>query len=260
MTLQIDRVSKHFPVRDAAPKIVFNDISLDIPAGSFVSLIGPSGCGKSTLLEIIAGLQAPTAGRVLIDGKPISGPGPDRAVVFQNYALFPWRNVLENVALPLEVAGTSRAERHRLAGDRLAEVGLSAFASYFPAQLSGGMRQRVALARAFVRDPDVLLMDEPFGALDAITRDVLQVQLGALHAQEGKTIVLVTHSVAEAIRLSDRIVVMGIAPARIVGVFNLGPREDSSIAAFTTREVQHAHLRDEIWDLLRDNGAMEAMR
>jgi NitT/TauT family transport system ATP-binding protein len=259
--VRIEDVSKAFPRRDGTgDHVVIDGLSLDIGAGEFVSLIGPSGCGKSTLLEIVAGLQEATSGTVSIDDRVVRGPGPERAVVFQSYALFPWRTVLDNASLPLEIAGVPKAERRARAKERLAEVGLGDFASYYPSQLSGGMRQRVALARAFVRDPDVLLMDEPFGALDAITRDLLQEQLGVLHQVEQKTVLFVTHSVSEAIRLSNRIIVMSIAPAVIVGSFELGPRSGSTLSDFQDREATYASVRDEIWELLRAHGALDFAR
>lgn len=259
--VRIDDVTKVFPRRDGTGDLVVIDgLSLGIGAGEFVSLIGPSGCGKSTLLEIVAGLQQATSGTISIDGRAVRGPGPERAVVFQSYALFPWRTVLDNASLPLEIAGVPKADRRARARERLAEVGLADFAGYYPAQLSGGMRQRVALARAFVRDPDVLLMDEPFGALDAITRDLLQEQLGVLHQVEQKTVLFVTHSVSEAIRLSNRIIVMSIAPAVIVGNFELGPRNGSELSDFIDRESTYASVRDEIWDLLRAHGALDFAR
>jgi ABC-type nitrate/sulfonate/bicarbonate transport system ATPase subunit len=258
--VRIDHVTKSFPRRQGGGEhLIIDRFSLDIAAGEFVSLIGPSGCGKSTMLEIVAGLQEATSGAILIDGREVKKPGPERAVVFQSYALFPWRTVLDNASLPLEIAGVPRAERRELARKRLVDVGLGEFTSYYPSQLSGGMRQRVALARAFVRDPDVLLMDEPFGALDAITRDLLQEQIGELHQVEQRTVLFVTHSVSEAIRLSNRIIVMSIAPAQIVGEFELGPRSGSTLADFVRREAACASVRDEIWGLLRQHGALDVV-
>jgi NitT/TauT family transport system ATP-binding protein len=255
--VKIDAVSKRFPIRGQArrEKVVLRNVDLEIGDGEFLTLIGPSGCGKTTLMEIVAGLQTASSGRVLIEGEEIRGPGPDRAVVFQHYALFPWRTVVDNVALPLEVARVGKSARREVARQRLNDVGLADFAEYYPAQLSGGMRQRVALARAFVRDPAVLLMDEPFGALDAITRDLLQEQLAGLHQAQRKTVIFVTHSVSEAIRLSNRIIVLGLAPADIVGEFDLGPHTGASASELTQRELRHANVRDEVWALLRAHGA-----
>jgi NitT/TauT family transport system ATP-binding protein len=183
----------------------------------------------------------------------VDGPGADRATVFQSYALFPWRTVVDNVAFPLEVSGVGKAERRERAVAALRLVGLHKFDDHYPSQLSGGMRQRVAIARAFVRDPEILLMDEPFGATDALTRELLQDHLSKLHLQERKTIVFITHSVAEAIRLSDRVIVLGIAPGRIVGSFAL-PRGGDRPTDLAHREIEFAGVRDEVWQLLKRHG------
>jgi NitT/TauT family transport system ATP-binding protein len=185
-----------------------DDVSLSIKDGEFVSLIGPSGCGKSTLLAILAGLDRPTRGGVSGGGKV--------GMVFQEAALFPWRTVRDNVAFGLQMRGVSKTDRHARADDALRLVHLSRFADAFPHQLSGGMRQRAAIARALVTDPDVLLMDEPFGALDAQTRALLQVELLTVHQATGKTVVFVTHGLDEALELSDRIVLMSARPGRIL--------------------------------------------
>jgi len=258
--LGIDRVCRTFAGvgKQGSATVALHNVSLDVRAGELVSIIGPSGCGKSTLLEIAGGLQEPTSGRVLVDGKATSGPGPERAIIFQSYALFPWRSVLRNVAFPLEVGKVPKAEREARAAEALRLVGLTKFQSHYPAQLSGGMRQRVAIARAFVRDPDILLMDEPFGALDAITRELLQEQLSALHLQQRKTVVFVTHSVSEAVRLSDRIVVLGIQPGRVVGSFTL-PRDPGQVADLPQREREFSDIRDELWNLLLRHGNSPAL-
>jgi NitT/TauT family transport system ATP-binding protein len=239
----IDGVCKAFDTREGS-FVALEGINLDIYDNQFVALVGPSGCGKSTLLEIIAGLQAPTSGVVTLNGRAVVRPGPDRALVFQHYALFPWRSVLRNVAFPLEMAGVPRRERHDTARRYLAMVGLEAFASKHIWQLSGGMQQRVALARAMACAPDVMLMDEPFSGADAITRELLQAQLAELHRATQKTTVFVTHSVDEAIRLSDRIVVMGTRPGKIVREFVIHDDDKSDAERF-------AALRTEIWNLLR---------
>jgi NitT/TauT family transport system ATP-binding protein len=197
-------------------------IDLEVNEGEFVSLVGPSGCGKSTLLEILAGLQQATRGEALVDGAPIDGPGPDRAVVFQDYALFPWRTVVDNVAFSFELQGMGKDERRERAGQYVAQMGMEGFENYYIWQLSGGMRQRVGLARALACEPSVLLMDEPFGALDAITRDILQDHLLGLQAETRKTVVFVTHSVDEALYLSDRVIVMGTRPGRFLTEFEVG--------------------------------------
>jgi NitT/TauT family transport system ATP-binding protein len=242
--LSVAAVDKVFPTAAGGTFQALAGVNLDVAAEEFVSLLGPSGCGKSTLLEIIAGLQAPSAGRVEMDGQPITRPGPDRAVVFQHFALFPWRTVTANVEFPMEMAGVPSVDRRRRAADYLAMVGLAAFGDRHIWQLSGGMQQRVALARAMACEPQVLLMDEPFSGADAITRELLQDQLIRLQRETRKTVLFVTHSVDEAIRMSDRIVVMGTRPGRIVEVFAL---DDA------TREQadRMAELRSTIWNILR---------
>ncbi|MFQ6142070.1 ABC transporter ATP-binding protein [Streptomyces seoulensis] len=189
---------------------------LDFAQGSFTSLLGPTGCGKSTLLNAVAGFVPPSSGRVLMDGVPVTGPGPDRGVVFQHYALLPWFTARGNVEFALKRFGLSRTERRARALEALAEVGLADAAEKYPAQLSGGMRQRVALARALAAQPRVLLMDEPFGALDAITRARMQRLLTRLWEHTRTTVVFVTHDVAEALALSQRVIVMAAGPGRVI--------------------------------------------
>jgi NitT/TauT family transport system ATP-binding protein len=218
--IEVAGVSKIFNGKDGSFTALAG-IDLHVDDGEFLSLIGPSGCGKSTLLEILAGLQRATTGEVRVDGNAVTGPGPDRAVVFQNYALFPWRTVSDNVSYALEMKGVKKAERRERARHFLALVGLERVEHHYVWQLSGGMRQRVGLARALACEPSVLLMDEPFGALDAITRDVLQDHLLSIQSSARKTVVFVTHSVDEAIYLSDRIMVMGRGPGRFVAEFRV---------------------------------------
>ncbi|MEX2203923.1 MAG: ABC transporter ATP-binding protein [Actinomycetota bacterium] len=184
------------------------NVNLDVAPKEFVCLIGPSGCGKTTILKIIAGLLRPTSGEVSVSGKRVTGPGTDRATVFQTPGLMPWRSVVDNVVLALEFAGTPRGQRRDQAIHYVDRVGLSEFYDHYPAELSGGMQQRVGIARALAIEPQVLLMDEPFGALDAITRGHMQSELLRIWEQEKKTVVFVTHSIDEALLLSDRIVVM----------------------------------------------------
>jgi NitT/TauT family transport system ATP-binding protein len=195
--------------------VVFRNVSLAVADGEFVSLVGPSGCGKSTTLLCVAGLEAASSGEVLLDGRAVTGPGPDLGVVFQEYALFPWRSVLKNVEYGLEAQGLPARERTRRAAQHLELVGLRGFEQYWPHQLSGGMRQRVAIARALVMNPQVLLLDEPFGALDALTRKGLQQELVRIWQATGKTVLFVTHSIVEAVYLSDRIVLLTARPAEI---------------------------------------------
>src|SRR6476660_1276383 len=225
------------------------DINLRIEEGEFICLLGPSGCGKSTLLKIIAGLIPATSGRITISGRPVSGPGPERAVVFQDYALFPWMTVRDNVEFGLEARRLPVAERREVSSRLLKVVGLSDFAERFPHQLSGGMKQRVSIARALAVDPSLLLMDEPFGALDAQTRHLLQDELLRIWREYRKTVVFVTHSIEEAIYLSDLIVVMTARPGRvkqIVMVTELRPRDMASVDMNQRQREVRAVLGEEI--------------
>jgi NitT/TauT family transport system ATP-binding protein len=231
--------------------MALDGIDLDVGSGAFVSLVGTSGCGKSTLLNIVAGLDRPTAGTVTVDGDEIVGPGPDRGVVFQAYSLFPWRTVAENVAFGLECLRLRRSERKRRVAEMLGVVGLSEFAARLPRELSGGMRQRVAIARALVTEPDVLLLDEPFGALDLQTRHSLHVFLNQVWQRTGATILMVTHDVGEAVYLSERVVVLTSRPGRVAEQIEVpfgrsrGPE--------VRRESRFLAIEDEIDDLLRAN-------
>ncbi len=192
-----------------------NDITLDFPKGKLTTLLGPSGCGKTTLLKIVAGLIPATSGEVSVGGRKVTGPGPERAFVFQDFALLPWATVLRNVAFGLELRGMARAEREAIARRHIEEVGLKGFEDAYPHQLSGGMRQRVGLARALAVDADVLLMDEPFSAVDEQTRRKFQEDLLALVAGKGKTFLFVTHSIEEAVYVSNRIVLLSRRPSRV---------------------------------------------
>jgi NitT/TauT family transport system ATP-binding protein len=192
-----------------------SDITLDFPEGKLTTLLGPSGCGKTTLLKIIAGLIPATAGTVEVDGRPVTGPGPERAFVFQDFALMPWATVMRNVAFGLELRGVGRAEREAKAAHYIRSVGLAGFENAYPHELSGGMRQRVGLARALAVDAKVLLMDEPFSAVDEQTRRKFQEDLLELVANERKTFLFVTHSIEEAVYVSDRIVLLSRRPSRV---------------------------------------------
>ncbi|PWC94760.1 ABC transporter ATP-binding protein [Azospirillum sp. TSO5] len=212
--IQVRGVEKTFSV--GAQKIVaLQNIDLDIRKGEFVCLLGPSGCGKSTLLNAVAGFQPPTKGTVTVDGRTITEPGPDRGMVFQEYALFPWMTVAQNVAFGLEIKGMSKAEIAERVEWLLQKLHLQDFRNRFPKDLSGGMRQRVAIARVLALDSPILLMDEPFGALDALTRRTLQDELLRIWEEVGKTILFVTHSIEESIYLADRIIVMTYRPGTI---------------------------------------------
>ncbi|MCO6417313.1 ABC transporter ATP-binding protein [Siccirubricoccus sp. KC 17139] len=210
--------------------VALKGVDLDLYENSFTCLLGPSGCGKSTLLNMIAGFTQPTAGQVLVDGKAVQGPSADRGVVFQEYALFPWRTAIDNVAFGPMLKGMPKAQQREIAKRYLAMVGLAGHEGKYPGNLSGGMKQRVAIARALANDPSVLLMDEPFGALDAQTRETLQEEMLRIWEHERKTVVFVTHSISEAIFLADRIVVMATKPGAVKQVFDLDlprPRERS---------------------------------
>ena len=220
--IAFDNVSVDFPTAQG-PMRVIEQVSFDIRHGEFVSIIGPSGCGKTTLMNIVAGFVRPSEGRVLLDGAPIAGPGPERGVIFQEYGVFPWLTVRQNIAFGLGLAANrvGAAEREAICRRYMSLMGLTDFADHFPKHLSGGMRQRLAIARAYAVKPEFLLMDEPFGALDAQTRTAMQNLLLEVLAAEGKTVLLITHSVEEAIYLSSRIIVVTARPARIRQVIEL---------------------------------------
>ncbi|MVW73097.1 ABC transporter ATP-binding protein [Bordetella sp. 15P40C-2] len=235
MKLTFENVHKTFGALN-----VVDGFSSKFDTGELVALVGPSGCGKSTLLHMAAGLEFPTQGRVLADGQPVKGPHPSRTLVFQEHALYPWLTLRDNVSLALEFQNVPKAQAREKAVAWLARVGLAGFENYFPQQVSGGMRQRAALARAFIAQPQTMLMDEPFGALDALTRLSLQDVLLQLIKQERPTVLLVTHDVDEALFLADRIVVFSARPARVLREFNLTHRRkshDLSDLAAEKREI-----------------------
>jgi ABC-type nitrate/sulfonate/bicarbonate transport system ATPase subunit len=214
--LVIDNVSRIFPaVRGGTPTRALEPTNLSVADNDFVTILGPSGCGKSTLLRMVAGLDTPTTGRILLDGKAITGPGADRGMVFQSYTLFPWLTVSENISFGLRERGVSERERNDIAKQWLEKVGLTSFANHFPKQLSGGMQQRTAIARALANDPKILLLDEPFGALDNQTRALMQELLLGIWERERKTVIFVTHDIEEAVFLASRTVVMSARPGRI---------------------------------------------
>ena len=224
-------------------------MSLEIEEGTFISLLGPSGCGKSTLLNMVAGFVQKTSGRISVDGREVVGPGGDRGMVFQEYALFPWLTALDNIAFGPSLKGLSKRQRMATARHYLDLVGLSAHADKFPSELSGGMKQRVAIARALANAPSVLLMDEPFGALDAHTRETLQDELLAIWETERRTVLFVTHSVDEAVFLSDRVVLMGANPGHVREIFeiNLPRPRRRDIDDFVAIERRiHAMMRERV--------------
>ena len=218
--VHIDNVVKKFQTRKGE-MTALNGVSFDIHQNEFVCVVGPSGCGKSTLLNIIGGLEKPTSGTVTVDGKPVEGPGPDRGVVFQQYALFPWLTVEDNVKFGLKLQGKSPEECNEIAQKYIKLVQLEDFAKSYPKELSGGMKQRVAIARAYAVNPEVLLMDEPFGALDAQTRTQLQSELLKTWEKEKKTCFFITHDVEEAIILAQRVVIMYARPGRVKDIVNI---------------------------------------
>ena len=246
--LEIKGVSKHFFAEGKEMQIL-NDINLSIKENEFVCFIGPSGCGKTTLLRIVAGLEDPTSGTISLDGELIKGPSPERGMVFQEYSLFPWRTVIDNIAFGLELRGIPPDERMVRSRQYLKMVGLDRFEKRYPHELSGGMKQRVAIARALVNDPRALLMDEPFGALDAQTRNIMQSELLRIWSEEKKTVVFVTHSVDEAIYLADRIVIMSARPGKIKDVIDIPlarPRNRTSSEVNQIRDRILSDLRSEM--------------
>jgi NitT/TauT family transport system ATP-binding protein len=250
--LVIDRVCKEFATADGRVTAV-DHVSLDVRPGEFVSIIGPSGCGKSTLFHIVGGLTTKTSGRVTINGEPIDGPHPAVGMVFQEESTFPWRTVIENVAFPLEVTGVPKAERLGRAGRFVDLVGLRGFEKRFPSELSGGMRQRVCIARTLASEPQILLMDEPFGALDEQTRLLLGDKVLQIQQQIRQTMLLITHSITEAVQLSDRILVMTYRPGRVKRVIAVDlPRPRTS--AILSSEAFGRYVA-EIWADLREEAS-----
>jgi NitT/TauT family transport system ATP-binding protein len=219
--INVSNVSKIFPTDQDVDVEALRNVSVDIHPGQFVSFVGPSGCGTSTLLKLIGGLLAPSAGRVTVGGSQVIGPRRNVGVMFQTPVLFPWRTVLENVLLPIEVFGLGRGAATEKARGILRLVGLEGREAAYPRELSGGMQQRAALSRVLVIDPPIILMDEPFGALDEFTRERMNLELLRIWQERGQTIIFVTHSIGEAVFLSDRVVVMGTAPGRVLAVVDV---------------------------------------
>ncbi|MGE8944384.1 ABC transporter ATP-binding protein [Leptospira interrogans] len=248
--LEVRAVSKNYTARDGRQVPVLEDLSLNVANLEFMSLLGPSGCGKSTLLRIIDGLVTCNSGAILLDGKDVTGTtGDGKAMVFQSFDLFPWRTAIGNVEFGLEVLGMPAKERHDVAHHYIDLVGLGAFADSYPHQLSGGMQQRVGIARALAIRPEILLMDEPFGALDVQTREILQDELLRIWQQDSKTVVFVTHGIEEALYLSDRIVVFSQRPARILRIVDVPFGRPRDEAIKSSPEFQQ--LRREIWEILK---------
>jgi len=251
--VKIHGVSKSFHkiVKENTTEIkALSDVSLSIRENEFVSIIGPSGCGKTTLLKMIDGLIPYDSGTIVIDGTAVTGPGPDRAVVFQSFALLPWRTVLANVEFSLELRQLSREDRTKTARDYLKRVGLADFESHYPHELSGGMQQRAGLARALAVNPAILLMDEPFGAVDAQTRQLLQEELLELWQRERKTVIFVTHSMDEAVYLSDRVVVMSPRPGKVAEILDV-PLPRPRVSEEVRRHAKFVDLTNYIWESLK---------
>ncbi|WP_096203147.1 ABC transporter ATP-binding protein [Bacillus sp. FJAT-45350] len=230
--------------------LAIKDISLDIPEGKFVSIVGPSGCGKSTFLHIVGGFIPKTSGTVRIRGKEVEKPGPDRGMMFQESALFPWKNIFDNVAWGLEIQGRPKAEVKEVVERYLKLVHLWDFRDHLPSQLSGGMKQRVSLARVLAFNPDVLLMDEPFGALDAQTREEMQVELQRIWSESKKSVLFVTHDIEEAVFLSDFVVVLSGRPGEISEIIDIKFERPRDLSLYKSAEFRD--YRNHIWDLLHE--------
>ncbi|MCU0508575.1 MAG: ABC transporter ATP-binding protein [Anaerolineae bacterium] len=254
-SIRFERISRTFRVGgQLVPALA--DIDLHVDEREFVAIVGPSGCGKTTLLRMAAGLDHPTSGRVLVGGRPVTGPGPDRAVVFQQFALFPWKTIRDNIGFGLKCTGVSRAQREPIVERYLKVMGLDGHGDAYPHQLSGGMQQRVALARSYALEPEVLLMDEPFGALDAQTRIDMQEELIRLSRVHPRTVLFITHSVDEAVYLADRVVAMDRRPGRVREIMDIAQiRRSEKWGELPVEEVMDLesfnHLRTRIWRLLR---------
>jgi len=250
--LEVRDLNQSFPRDDGSTLTVLDHVSFDVKDKEFVCILGSSGCGKTTLLRLIAGLDTARSGSIILDGEEISGTSPKVGFVFQEYSLFPWRTVIDNIAFGLEMNGVSREDRYKVAERYLDLINLTQFKDSYPSELSGGMRQRVAVTRALALDPVLLLMDEPFGALDAQTRNMLQKELLEIWEKTKKTIVFITHSVDEAVYLCDRIIVLTPRPGHICRIFDVPlprPRERTS--------VEFAQVRREVLDLINQNCSIQ---
>jgi NitT/TauT family transport system ATP-binding protein len=245
----VEEVNHVYRPPKGRPVLALEEVSFEVRPREFLALLGPSGCGKSTLLYLIGGFLPTETGRILLDGTPIAGPGPERGIVFQHFALFPWKTVRANVRYGLEKMGLPREEREKRAQSFIDLVGLTGFEDSYPSQLSGGMKQRAAIARTLAIDPKILLMDEPFGALDAQTRHLMQTELLGLWRRSPKTVIFVTHDVQEAVYLADRVAVMTARPGRIKTIVDVAlDKSDPGIA----KSKAFIDTVDEVWGLVRD--------
>ncbi|MEO9338781.1 ABC transporter ATP-binding protein [Mesorhizobium sp. SB112] len=253
--LAVRGLSKIFP-RKSGPLTVLDDINIDIQSGEFYVIVGASGCGKTTLLRTIQGLEKPSTGSIEMDGRPLIGPGHERGFVFQNDSLFPWRTTLENVTFGLEVKNVPKKEAVERASQVIRMVGLAGFEDSYPYELSGGMRQRVNLARAFAIDPDILLMDEPFAALDALTRERMQQELMRIVAEAGKTVIFITHQIDEAVLLADRVAVLGARPGHVKDII---PIEFPRPRALDIKRSQPFQEKvEQIWEMVTEGKSQES--
>jgi NitT/TauT family transport system ATP-binding protein len=245
----LDNVTKSYAGQENKPHHALHEVSFGIDRGEFVCIVGPSGCGKSTLLKIMAGLDYPTSGEVRFQGGPVRGPHPKISMVFQAFGLFPWRTVLENVEYGLEMLKHRKQERREIAAQYLEMVGLAGYEHMYPKQLSGGMKQRVGIARALAVEPEVVLMDEAFSAIDEVTADILREEVSEIHRETGKTFVLVTHNLSEAIELADRVVVLSSRPAKVKRIFPISlerPRDQThSVFVHIHKDILHL-LKEEL--------------
>ena len=255
--IRFEGVTKQFRRGDGSAFTAIGGIDFEVGDREFISVVGPSGCGKTTLMRMVAGLERPSGGRVLVGGEPVRGPGPDRAVVFQQFALFPWKTVRENIVFGMRSRGAGKAERDGAVAHYLKLMKMEGTEESYPHQLSGGMQQRVAIARSYATNPGVLLMDEPFGALDAQTRTIMQEELVRLSRDNPRTVMFITHSVEEAIYLADRVVMLGRNPGRIREVIDVaGLRQSENWADQHIDAVMalpsFTGLRGQVWRLLRE--------
>ena len=255
--ISVSNVTHQYAVEGREKTLALSDVNLEIGKNEFVTLLGPSGCGKTTLMRAIGGLVTPTEGTITVNGKPVRGPNQDCAIVFQSFALMPWASVLQNVTFGLEMRGVGKAEREEKARAAIAQVGLKGFENKLPKELSGGMQQRVGLARALVVSTPILLMDEPFGALDQQTRRYMQEELLRIWQQDQRTVVFVTHDMEEAILLADKVVLMSARPGRIEEVIDVTferPRDPEAVE----RLPEFVELKEHLWRRLRQAHELNA--
>ena len=243
--------------RERKKLIALTDINLKVEKGEFVVLVGPSGCGKTSFINAVSGLIKPMSGTVEVRGTPVIGPGPDRAMVFQDYALLPWRTVESNVRMPFEFQnlGLSEEEKNKRVNDCLHLVDLTGFEKSFPYELSGGMKQRVGIARALITHPDILLADEPFAAIDAMTREAMQAEMERIVMETGQTCVFITHSIDEAILLGDRVIVISYRPGKIKEIVNVNFKRPRMSNSEVKTSKEYAEIRDHIWNLVKDEAS-----